>query len=130
MPRSGKRRGEGEDLEMADRDGEVREGLLEGGLGEEEEVRVRNWANIGKKWFTDCITFGALFNTTAFLVIMGVLKHKSSAQIGEYSPLLLLYFPLSSALSSKTKQSTKQSKAAKKENPDFALLCSDIALFA
>lgn len=87
VPRSGKRRGEGEDVEMADRDEEIRDGLLEGGLAgvEEEEVRVRNWGNIGKKWFTDCITFGALFNTTAFLVIMGFLKHKSSAQIGEYS---------------------------------------------
>jgi hypothetical protein len=77
---NGKRRGN--DVEMADKDDELREGLLEGGLGDVEEERVRNWANIGKKWFTDCITFGALFNTTAFLVLMGLMKHKSFSQIG------------------------------------------------
>ncbi|KAF2477642.1 uncharacterized protein BDR25DRAFT_207832 [Lindgomyces ingoldianus] len=48
----------------------------------EEEVRVRNWWNIFKKWFTDCITMGALLNTTMFLVIMGFMKGKTSAQIG------------------------------------------------
>lgn len=34
------------------------------------------------KWFPDCITLGALLNTTAFLVIMGVLKGHSWAKIG------------------------------------------------
>lgn len=48
----------------------------------EEEVRVRNWWNIFKKWFTDCITMGALLNTTMFLVIMGFMKRKSWSRIG------------------------------------------------
>jgi hypothetical protein len=48
----------------------------------EEEVRVRHWWNIFRKWFTDCITMGALLNTTLFLVVMGVLKGKAWAQIG------------------------------------------------
>ena len=33
-----------------------------------------NWKNIWTKWFIDCITFGAVMNTVAFLVIMGLLK--------------------------------------------------------
>lgn len=33
------------------------------------------------KWFIDCITVGALLNTVAFLVIMGVLKHQSASKI-------------------------------------------------
>ena len=70
-----------DDVEM----GEMRagdEGLLGGGNSEEEEVvKKRNWVNIGRKWFTDCITLGALFNTTGFIVIMGILKGKTVAQI-------------------------------------------------
>ncbi|PNP49874.1 hypothetical protein THARTR1_09404 [Trichoderma harzianum] len=33
------------------------------------------------KWFIDCITAGAIMNTVAFLVIMGVLKGQPMAQI-------------------------------------------------
>jgi hypothetical protein len=47
----------------------------------EKEVRVRNWWNILCKWFCDCITFGALLNTTMFLVLMGVMEGKAWAQI-------------------------------------------------
>ncbi|KAF2864748.1 hypothetical protein BDV95DRAFT_613284 [Massariosphaeria phaeospora] len=47
----------------------------------DEEVRVRNWWNIFRKWFTDCITMGALLNTTMFLVVMGILKGKSGGMI-------------------------------------------------
>lgn len=57
---------------------DVRDGMKE----KEEEVRVRNWWNIFRKWFTDCITAGALINTTLFLVVMGVLKGKAWSQIG------------------------------------------------
>jgi hypothetical protein len=39
---------------------------------EGEIVRAHNWRNIFKKWFTDRITLGALFNTVAFLVIINV----------------------------------------------------------
>lgn len=34
------------------------------------------------KWFIDCMTLGALFNTVAFLVLMGLLKGQSRQQIG------------------------------------------------
>jgi len=63
----------------------------------EEDVRERNWFNIFKKWFTDvgdalaenedgltlsqCITMGALLNQTMFLILIGLLKGKTSAQI-------------------------------------------------
>ncbi|KAF5017528.1 hypothetical protein F66182_10529 [Fusarium sp. NRRL 66182] len=33
------------------------------------------------KWFVDCITAGAIMNTIAFLVIMGLLKGQGAAQI-------------------------------------------------
>ncbi|KAM5345231.1 hypothetical protein ACJ41O_011093 [Fusarium nematophilum] len=33
------------------------------------------------KWFVDCITAGAIMNTVAFLVIMGILKGQGSSQI-------------------------------------------------
>ena len=34
------------------------------------------------KWFVDCITAGAIMNTIAFLVIMGIMKGQGAAQIG------------------------------------------------
>ncbi|UPK93718.1 hypothetical protein LCI18_004653 [Fusarium solani-melongenae] len=33
------------------------------------------------KWFVDCISAGAILNTVAFLIIMGVLKGQASSQI-------------------------------------------------
>ncbi|KAF1917416.1 hypothetical protein BDU57DRAFT_537099 [Ampelomyces quisqualis] len=47
----------------------------------EEDVRVRNWWNIFRKWFTDCITMGALLNQSMFLILMGFLKHKTIDRI-------------------------------------------------
>lgn len=47
----------------------------------EEEVRVRNWWNIFRKWFTDCITMGALLNQSMFLILIGLLKGKTVALI-------------------------------------------------
>jgi hypothetical protein len=47
----------------------------------EEDVRVRDWWNIFRKWFTDCITMGALLNQSMFLILMGLLKHKTVAMI-------------------------------------------------
>ena len=69
------------DVEMGEMRGRAA-GLLNDGDDEEEEViKKRNWVNIARKWFTDCITLGALFNTTGFIVIMGILKGKSIALI-------------------------------------------------
>lgn len=86
-------------------DGEEEKGIMlkEDGDGRgvvEEEVRVRNWWNIFRKWFTDvsgrkygsdsydqmltrsqCITMGALLNQSMFLILIGILKHKSAAMI-------------------------------------------------
>ncbi|KAF2634097.1 hypothetical protein P280DRAFT_335559 [Massarina eburnea CBS 473.64] len=47
----------------------------------EKDARVRDWWNIFRKWFCDCITFGALLNTTMFLVLMGVMEGKKWEQI-------------------------------------------------
>lgn len=47
----------------------------------EEEVWVRSWLNIFKKWFTDCITMGALLNQSMFLIIIGLLKGKTAGLI-------------------------------------------------
>ncbi|KAH7076123.1 hypothetical protein FB567DRAFT_608764 [Paraphoma chrysanthemicola] len=49
----------------------------------EEDVRVRDWWNIFRKWFTDCITMGALLNQSMFLILMGVMKHKTAALIAQ-----------------------------------------------
>lgn len=40
-----------------------------------------NLQNTLTKWFVDCITLGAIFNTIAFLVIMGFLKGQGRDQI-------------------------------------------------
>ncbi|KAM3414761.1 hypothetical protein BST61_g9912 [Cercospora zeina] len=41
-----------------------------------------NWKNTAIKWFVDCITMGALLNTIAFLIVMGVLKGRTIGEIG------------------------------------------------
>lgn len=38
-------------------------------LGKKKSPK-KNWKNIWTKWFIDCITLGALFNTLGFLIIM------------------------------------------------------------
>jgi hypothetical protein len=58
-----------------------------------------NWNNTFTKWFIDCITIGALVNTVAFFVLMGLLKGQSAAQIGhnvryETFPLILAGFKI------------------------------------
>jgi hypothetical protein len=88
-------------------EGEEEKGIMlrEDGEGKgivEEEVRVRNWWNIFKKWFTDvsdlhsafcdwrrptddmqCITMGALLNQSMFLILIGIMKGKTMALIGQ-----------------------------------------------
>ncbi|KAL7626522.1 hypothetical protein AAE478_003294 [Parahypoxylon ruwenzoriense] len=41
-----------------------------------------NLRNTFSKWFIDCITLGAIFNTAAFFILMGILKGQPMAQIG------------------------------------------------
>ncbi|KAL1796674.1 hypothetical protein ACET3X_005214 [Alternaria dauci] len=67
-------------------EGEEEKGIMlrEDGEGKgivEEEVRVRNWWNIFRKWFTDCITMGALLNQSMFLILIGLMKGKTVALI-------------------------------------------------
>ncbi|KAI1454017.1 hypothetical protein F4805DRAFT_338327 [Annulohypoxylon moriforme] len=57
-----------------DEDGGVREDL--------EQKPKLNWRNTFTKWFIDCITLGAIMNTVAFFVLMGILKRQSMDQIG------------------------------------------------
>ncbi|KAI1103757.1 hypothetical protein F4804DRAFT_309125 [Jackrogersella minutella] len=40
-----------------------------------------NWRNTFAKWFIDCITLGAIFNTVAFFVLMGIMKRQSIDQV-------------------------------------------------
>lgn len=40
-----------------------------------------NIRNTLTKWFVDCITLGAILNTVAFLVIMGMMKRQTVVQI-------------------------------------------------
>ncbi|KAI1088210.1 hypothetical protein F5B19DRAFT_472401 [Rostrohypoxylon terebratum] len=55
-------------------DGEVREDL--------EQKPKLNWRNTFTKWFIDCITLGAIMNTAAFFILMGILKRQPLSQIG------------------------------------------------
>ncbi|KAF2726257.1 hypothetical protein K431DRAFT_214169 [Polychaeton citri CBS 116435] len=42
-----------------------------------------SWRNTFGKWFLDCITLGTLWNIAAFLLIIGLLKGHSTAQVVE-----------------------------------------------
>jgi hypothetical protein len=58
-----------------------------------------NLRNTFAKWFIDCITIGAILNTVAFYILMGVLKGQSTAQIGhnvrhETIPLIVTGYKL------------------------------------
>ncbi|KAI0460536.1 hypothetical protein F5B21DRAFT_452219 [Xylaria acuta] len=52
----------------------------EAGAGPEPKPKL-NIKNTFAKWFIDCITLGAIFNTVAFFVLMGMLKRQPVAII-------------------------------------------------
>ncbi|KAI8628743.1 hypothetical protein F5Y19DRAFT_112368 [Xylariaceae sp. FL1651] len=53
------------------------EGSAGAGVGPNEPRKPRlNLRNTFTKWFIDCITLGALFNTVAFFILMGMLKRQ------------------------------------------------------
>ncbi|OTB01354.1 hypothetical protein M426DRAFT_323504 [Hypoxylon sp. CI-4A] len=52
-----------------------------GSLDNAEPKQKLNLQNTFAKWFIDCITLGAIFNTVAFFVLMGFLKWQPTAQI-------------------------------------------------
>lgn len=47
--------------------------------GGQPKLSLRNTLT---KWFVDCITAGAVMNTVAFLVLMGIMKGQPGSQIG------------------------------------------------
>ncbi|KAG8629058.1 hypothetical protein KVT40_002923 [Elsinoe batatas] len=66
-----------EEIELGEADGFIEK------RGDQEQREYFSWANTFKKWFVDCMTAGAIMNTIAFLVIMGLMKHKSLPEIGQ-----------------------------------------------
>ncbi|CAJ2509768.1 Uu.00g056680.m01.CDS01 [Anthostomella pinea] len=50
------------------------------GAGDHQKPKL-NIRNTLSKWFIDCITLGAIFNTVAFFVLMGIMKRQPLAQI-------------------------------------------------
>lgn len=70
-------------------------------------VRRLNWRNTMTKWFIDCITLGALLNTLAFFILMGLLKNQPLSQIAvtvkeQTMPIILAGYriwPLASIIS-------------------------------
>ncbi|KAI0200665.1 hypothetical protein F4808DRAFT_147699 [Astrocystis sublimbata] len=50
------------------------------GAGPEAKPKL-NLRNTFAKWFIDCITIGAIFNTAAFFLLMGILKGQPGAVI-------------------------------------------------
>lgn len=40
-----------------------------------------SYRNTITKWFVDCITMGAIMNTIAFLILMGIMKGQGTSQI-------------------------------------------------
>ncbi|KAI1819334.1 hypothetical protein F4861DRAFT_148587 [Xylaria intraflava] len=52
----------------------------EAGAGPEPERKL-SIKNTITKWFIDCITLGAIFNTVAFFILMGILKGQPVATI-------------------------------------------------
>lgn len=66
-----------------DHDIEKDGGLPVGGSSQVESKPKLNLRNTFTKWFVDCITLGAILNTAAFLIGMGLMKGQSYAQIGE-----------------------------------------------
>ncbi|KAI1421672.1 hypothetical protein F5Y12DRAFT_688521 [Xylaria sp. FL1777] len=60
---------------------QVTEAPPEAGSGPEPKPKL-NLRNTFAKWFIDCITLGAIFNTVAFFILMGMLKRQPAAVIG------------------------------------------------
>lgn len=66
----------------------IEEAAAEASIGEGTQPQYEGIAqsklsirNTLAKWFIDCITAGAIMNTIAFLVVMGILKGLPTGQI-------------------------------------------------
>lgn len=63
-----------------------REDIEKDGVGQAEDASGKPKLNIRNtliKWFIDCMTVGALWNTVAFLILMGVMKGQEMGEIGQ-----------------------------------------------
>ncbi|KAL6825271.1 hypothetical protein V8C40DRAFT_245910 [Trichoderma camerunense] len=74
----------GKDIELKAMEEAAAGASIGGGSQSQSESSIQprfSIRNTLTKWFIDCITAGAIMNTVAFLVIMGVLKGQPMAQI-------------------------------------------------
>ncbi|GAP87695.1 putative mpv17 pmp22 family protein [Rosellinia necatrix] len=72
--------GGGNDPRDLEKQAAMAEKQPEAGAGPAARPKL-NLRNTFSKWFIDCITLGALFNTVAFFVLMGALKGQPAAVI-------------------------------------------------
>ena len=82
---------DGDEFSDGAEDVESRAPQSQGSGGNREKL---NWRNTFAKWFIDCITVGAIGNTLAFLIIMGILKGQSPSKIGHnirYETLTIIW---------------------------------------
>lgn len=83
-PSTQKARDVGKDIELKAMEEAAAGASIGGGSQSQSESSTQprfSIRNTLTKWFIDCITAGAIMNTVAFLVIMGVLKGQPMAQI-------------------------------------------------
>lgn len=71
----------GDALDAAEQGAGVYEMSKAGEATRSEKAAKLNYKNTAIKWFVDCITVGALVNTVVFLVLMGIMKGRSTDQI-------------------------------------------------
>jgi hypothetical protein len=74
--------------------------LGEEDLYQDQELETKlDWKNTIIKWLLDCMTFGALLNVSAFIILMGCLKGRSLIQVGSALRTVCITIPfLSSAV--------------------------------
>lgn len=70
-----------EDTELKSMEAGEASGPLEGHVGAGTPEPKFSLQNTLTKWFVDCITAGAVLNTLAFLILMGIMKGESAAYI-------------------------------------------------
>lgn len=59
-------------------------GVGQDGLGRDAGSKPKlNMRNTMTKWFMDCIVLGAILNTVAFLILMGLMKGQTLDMIGQ-----------------------------------------------
>lgn len=86
------------DIEMTPRDvdaPELKEGFPPRPGTPEPKFSLKNTLT---KWFVDCISAGAIMNTVAFLIIMGLLKGQGSATIWNNIMTVSCHLPIARSI--------------------------------